>query len=182
MLLEEIIKLRNNRCEPVFLLERPTRYDVQLNGYTITFIGPEISSDFNRIYCSSRNETTVLYYTLVAGLMYETMDILIDDPLVVGSKIIPRAAIWKAFEEFEQHLEIKESANVSSKTNEFFEGDFVNDSTSTWDNLVEYLEAQEIVDHEDIAAFISPTFKQRLEAELQNRNMIKGLAPTKSLF
>jgi hypothetical protein len=182
MLLEEIIKLYHNRCEPVFLLERPKKYEVTVKNNLITFIGPEISSDFNRIYCSSRNETTVLYYTIVAGLMYDVMDVLIDDPLVIGSKVISRSSIWKAYEEFEQHLEISESTNASAKSNEFFEGDFVSDSSSIWDNLVEYLENQEIVDHEDIAQFISPTFKQRIEAELQNRNMIKGLSPTKSLF
>jgi hypothetical protein len=191
MLLEEAIKTYYNKSEPVFLLEQPKEYEVIIKGQPITFIGPDVTPDFNRIYCERRNDTTVLYYTLVAGIMYNKLGVVLDNKIVIGSQIITifnrqqTAAgldVFQTYKEFEQFLDAVDSDNMSSKTAEFFEGDFINDGESAWDNLVTYLESQDIVDHEDIANFISPTFKQRLEAELQNRNMIKGLSPTKTLF
>jgi hypothetical protein len=191
MLLEEAIKTYYNKSEPVFLLEYPKKYEVLINGQSITFIGPDITPDFNRIYCERRNDTTVLYYTIVAGIMYNILGIVLDDKIVVGSQVISifdyrlnetGIDVIQTYKEFEQFLDVVDSDNMSSKTAEFFEGDFINDGESAWDNLVEFLESQDVIDHEDIANFISPTFKQRLEAELQNRNMIKGLSPTKTLF
>jgi hypothetical protein len=191
MLLEEMIKTYYNKSEPVFLLEHPKEYEVLINGKPITFIGPDVTPDFNRIYCERRNDTTVLYYALVAGIMYNKLGVVLDDKIVVGSQVISifdylqnetHLNVFQVYKEFEQFLDAVDSDNVAAKTIEFFEGDFVNDGESAWDNLVTYLENHDNIDHEDIANFISPTFKQRLEAELQNRNMIKGLSPTKTLF
>lgn len=178
MLLEEIIKTHYNKKEPIIVCNNPKLYNITINEIELSFVGPDVANGYDKLYCESRNDATIVYYKIVAGLLYDYFDLLISDPFVFGSKIVSRADMWKSYDDFLAKLD---AVQTEHKPTEFFEENFIN-SRSIWDSLVEYMESQELVDHEDIASYLSPTFKQRLEAELQNRNMIKGLTPTKTLF
>jgi len=153
-------------------------YTVEVEGTPITFVGP---SD-NRIIVPNRNKESELYYKIVAGLMFDHLDILIDDPIQIGSLRISRAEVWKAYDHYLEHIGGVVTNNSDLLPKEMFESNFVIEGEHSWDALLDYLETSDSLDHWDLAEFLTPTFKERLAAELTDRRMIKGATPVPRLF
>lgn len=151
-------------------------YSVEVAGRKIEFFGPT----GNTIQVMNQSSSTEMYYLVVAGLMYDVLDVLVES-IQIGSLVIPRSKVWKVYDKFLQEIDVIDSRNVTAASSELFESRFISENSS-WEALTDFLENSNSVDQYDIAEFLTPTFKQRLEAELRQLRLIKGLKPTQSLF
>jgi hypothetical protein len=156
----------------------PKIYTVKIGEVDFTFVAP--SND--KVTVANYNKSTENYYLVVAGLLLEHFDILVDDVIVIGSHNIHRAKAWKVYDDFLSSFELIQAHNLGNWPRESFESKFIATGESVWDNLLQYMEDVDQLDQYDIAEFITPTFKQRLESELVQRRLIKGMQPTATLF
>ena len=125
-----------------------------------------------------------VYYCIVAGLMFEYEDILIDY-IEIGSKRINRADIWRIYEEFENlvsnTMEVTQS-NVKANFDSIITELATRNNISIWDALVEYLSASnDEYDYADVTDMVSSNLKAKINSELISRNLIKE-NKTNSLF
>jgi hypothetical protein len=179
--LEFLIKANYGVNGDVYACTNPKQYEVVIDGIPLSFIGPSDTS----LIVVNRNMITELYYKVVIGLMFEYLDITIDNPFRIGSKVIDRATVWKVYDTFDiKYATIKNQQSVISANLESTILDAVSDSIelSNFDKILAYLETATDMDEYDIAELITPTMKERLMAELANKRMIKGVSPSATLF
>lgn len=176
--LEAILATLYRTSGQVYSCHNKKEYKVTLQGVNFTFYGPANGG----IIVPNYNPATEYYYMIVAALLLDQFDILVDEDIQIGSRIFNRAKIWKQYEYFCDNLVAVATNNANMIPKEVFESRFIGTGESAWDSLTDYLESMDNIDHYDIAEYITPTFKQRLEAELGQRGLIVGITPTPSLF
>jgi len=176
MFLEQLIKKFEDVVGEVSSCDNIKQYDANVAGVKVTFFANGDGS--NIIKVPDYSPLNAMYYSCVVGLLFEYFDILIDE-VHIGNKVIKRHQIWKYYEKMCDRINYIDAKNQVDKI--YFDR-HISKGESIWDNLIEYAENNPNIDHEDLAEQMSDTLKEKLQAELSEMHLIKGVSPTKKLF